>query len=83
MGFEFFGNTAAHLYPSHCTDPAWQVPLLFKGGPSMPQLMQGCRTLNLKPPDEMQDSFRATLMKLNAYAAESQLLDSHLSYHED
>ena len=49
----------------------------------MPQLMQGCRTLNLNPPDEMQDSFRATLMKLNAYAAESQLLDSRLSYHED
>lgn len=47
MGFEFFGNTAAHLYPSHCTDPAWQ------------------------------DSFRATLMKLNAYAAESQYFFHH------
>ena len=25
MGFEFFGNVGAVLYPSFCSDPAWQA----------------------------------------------------------
>ena len=29
MGFEFFGNVASALYPSFCSDPAWQAPHYF------------------------------------------------------